>query len=612
MSGPASRLLRLLRPERGRVALAVLLQVLTIGSGVGLMATAAWLLSKAALHPSIAALGVAIVGVRAFGISRAALRYLERLVSHDVTLRLLARLRVRLFRALVPLAPARLLPHRGGDLLGRAIDDVATLEGLYARLVGPTLATLGVAGLVTLLLWPRSPALASAALLGLALAGFLAPWLASRLAREPGRRLVDLRGRLTAGLVDGVRGCPDLLAFGREGDHATAVAALGQQVASGQRRLSRASSLGSSLAVLVADLTGVAVLVLAVPWIRAGRLDGVELAMLVLLTLASFEAVLPLPAAWHALGAMNEAGRRLFDLADTTPAVTEPPGVAPAGLAGAPLLEVRHLRFTYPGASRPALDDVSLRLEPGRRIALVGPSGSGKSTLVHLLLRFWEAPAGSVLLEGHDLRDWPSDLARARMTFAAQRAHLFTGTLRENLLLARPDANDEELLAVLASVRLDALLERLPEGLNAWIGQEGQRLSGGERQRLALARALLRPGPLLLLDEPTAHLDPLTERQVLAEIVRAGEGRATLLVTHRLVGLEAFDEVLVLDRGRVAERGPAAELFDRGGVLARLGALQRSVDVLVRGGVLARLDALQRSVELLDDGKPERPRGLPS
>jgi thiol reductant ABC exporter CydC subunit len=538
MSGPVSRLLRLLGPERHRVTLAVLLQVLTIGSGVGLMATSAWLLSRAALHPSIAVLGVAIVGVRAFGISRAGLRYLERLVSHDVTLRLLARLRVRLFRALVPLAPARLFPRPGGDLLGRAIDDVAMLEGLYARLAGPTLAAVGVALLVGLLLWPRAAALGVAALLGLGLGGFLVPWLASRRACRAGHQLVDLRGQLTARLVDGLRGCPDLLALGREGDHAAAVATLDREVVSGQRDLARASSLGGALAVLITDLTAVAVLALAVPSVRGGRVDGVELAMLVLLTLASFEAVAPLPAAWHALGAMDEAGRRLFDLMDAAPAVAEPTGAAPEPLAGAPLVEVRHLSFTYPGASRPALDDVSLRLEPGRRIAVVGPSGSGKSTLIHLLLRFWEAPAGAVFLDGHDLRDWPSDLARARMAFAAQRAHVFTGTLREN--------------------------------------------------------------PLLLLDEPTAHLDPVTEREVLAEIVRAGEERATLLVTHRLVGLEAFDEVLVLDRGQVAERGPAAELVARGGALARLVALQRSAELLSRGGVLARVAALQRTVAALD------------
>ena len=588
MSGTWPRLLGLARPERRGIAVAVLLQGLTIASGVGLMGTSAWLLSKAALHPSIAALQVAIVGVRAFGVSRATFRYLERLVSHDVTLRLLARLRTALFRALAPLAPARLLAHRGGDLLGRAVDDVGTLEGLYARVLGPSLAAVAIAALVTFLLWTWSGGLAVAAVVGLAAGGVLAPRLSSRLAEESGRRLVGRRGELSARLVDGVRGSADLLAFGREGDFASALVQLGREAAGVESRLARASALGSSLSVLAADLTAVTVLALAVPGVGSGRVDGVQLATVVLLTLASFEAVAPLPLAWHGLGAMREASRRLFELVDAPPSVAEPSRPGPAPIPGAPLVEVRDLRFTYPGESRPALDGVSLRLEPGRRIAVVGPSGAGKSTLAHLLLRFFEAPRGAILLQGRDIGEWPSDDARARVAFAAQRAHVFTGSLRENLLLARPGAGDDELLAALRAVRLDALVERVPGGLDSWVGQEGQRLSGGERQRLALARALLRPAPLLVLDEPTAHLDALTEHDVLAEIVRAGEGRATLLVTHRLVSLDAFDEVLVLDGGRVAERGRATDLLARGGVLARLLAVQRSVDALGDGAFGSR------------------------
>ena len=580
MSAPLTRLLRLVLPERRRVFGAVALQVLTIASGVGLMGTSAWLLSKAALHPSIAALQVAIVGVRAFGVSRAALRYLERLVSHDVTLRLLGRLRMALFRALVPLSPARLLGQRRGDLLGRLLEDVGTLESLYVRVLGPSLAATLIAGLLAALLWSASSVLAVVGVCGLAFGGVVAPHFAVRLGEAPGRRLVTVRGELLARLVDGVRGVADLLAFGREGAHARALAAISRDAVAEQGRLASTSALGGSLAVLAADLTTVAVLALAIPLVQAGTLDGVQLASVALLTLASFEAVAPLPLAWHGLGAMREAARRLFDVMDRPPAVSEPRGSAPAPLRSAPLLELRDLRFSYPGGPRPALDGVSLRLERGRRVAVVGASGSGKSTLVHLLLRFWDAPLGSIRLEGHDLAEWPSDDARARVAFAAQRAHVFTGTLRENLLLARPGASAAELSAVLRSVRLDALVERLPRGLDGWVGEEGHQLSGGERQRLALARALLRPAAILLLDEPTAHLDALTEREVLDEIVRAGEGRATLLVTHRLVSLEAFDEVVVLERGRVAERGPAAPLLARGGALARLMALQRSVEAL--------------------------------
>jgi len=557
---------------------AVVLQAATVASGVGLMGTSAWLLSKAALHPSIAALQVAIVGVRAFGISRATLRYLERLVSHDVTLRVLGRLRVRLFRALVPLAPARLLTRPRGDLVARALEDVGTLENLYARLLGPTLAAFVVAVFVLVLLSSFDRSLPAVAGAGLLLAGVAAPAVVARLADAPGRRFVEKRGLLAARVTDGILGLADLLAFGRERIHAEAVGRDAGEVASEQAHLVSVSSAAGALVVLCADLTALAALALSASAVRSGGLDGVQLATVALLTLAAFEAVAPLPQAWHAVGAMQAAAGRVFALDDEPPSIQEPEAPLPPAVPGAPLLELRALRFTYPGAPQPALDGVDLLLDVGARVAVVGPSGSGKSTLAHLLLRFWESPPGAVLLEGRDLRAWPSDLARSRFCFAAQRVHLFTGSLRENLLLARPDATDEELRAALHSVRIE--LTRWPDGLDSPVGEQGRRLSGGERQRLALARALLRDAPLLLLDEPTAHLDPITERDVLATIRRAGEGRATLLVTHRLVGLDAFDEIVVLVKGRVAERGTARELSRRGGTFAGLAAQERAFGAL--------------------------------
>jgi thiol reductant ABC exporter CydC subunit len=400
--------------------------------------------------------------------------------------------------------------------------------------------------------------------------------VARKLGLGPGRRLAELRGELSARLVDGVQGQAELLAFGREESHAASAAVLSRAMADEQQRLTRASALGGALASVGADLTAVAVLALAVPAVRSGALDGVQLAVVTLIALAAFEAVAPLPAAWQGAGAMRESARRLFEVVDQAPAVAEPAIPASATAEPARVLEVHDLRFAYPGASRLALDGVSFRLEPGRRVAVVGASGSGKSTLAHLLLRFWDAPPGSLLLDGADARTWPSDRVRASFAFAAQRAHLFTGTLRENLALAAPRAGHPELLAALDAARLDELAARLPRGLDAWIGEQGHQLSGGERQRLALARALLRRAPILLLDEPTAHLDALTEREVMGEIVRAGEGRATLLVTHRLVGLEPCHEVLVLERGRVVERGRAADLAAAGGPFARLLALQRA------------------------------------
>jgi ABC-type multidrug transport system fused ATPase/permease subunit len=282
--------------------------------------------------------------------------------------------------------------------------------------------------------------------------------------------------------------------------------------------------------------------------------------------------------AWRERGATGAAARRLFEVLDTPPAVEEPghPGRSGDEDPEAPLLEFRGLTFTYPGAERPALDGIDLRIGRGQRLAVVGPSGSGKSTLAHLILRFWDVPAGSLWVRGHDVRSVPGDTVRSEVAFSAQRTHLFTGTLRENLLLARPGASDEEVARAVDAAQLTSLVSRLPRGLDTWIGEQGLQLSGGERQRLALGRALLRPVSILLLDEPTAHLDAATERRVLEEIVNAGEGRGTLLITHRLVGLDPFDEVVVLERGHVQERGSAADLASQGEVFARMLALQRA------------------------------------
>jgi ABC-type transport system involved in cytochrome bd biosynthesis fused ATPase/permease subunit len=636
--GVIRRLVGLAVPESRGIALAALLQVLTLGAGVGLMGTSAWLLSKAALHPSIAALGVAIVGVRFFGLSRGILRYLERLVSHDVTLRLLSRLRGGVYRALVPLAPARLLEHRGGDLLGRVVEDVGTLENLYVRVLGPSLSAALFVSLVGGLLLSFGAGIAAVAVGGLVLAGVAIPALAVPLGTGPGRRLVATRGALAALLTDGVLGTGDLLAFGREADHAARIDALGRELTAEQSRLVRASALVGASAVLAADLTVVGVLALAIPAVRGGELAGVNLAVVALLALASFEAVAALPAAWQGLGATRAAAERLFDLLDTPPAVREPrpaetptaalraaalpapppgalapspsrslspeagdpaappppgrpaladaPGPTPthsAPIAGrardaaeGPLLEIRALAFTYPGEPRPALEGIDLRLDRDRRVAVVGASGSGKSTLAHLILRFWDVPARTIALEGRDVITLSSDEVRGKVAFAAQRAHLFAGTLLENLRLARSGATRSELEAALRAVCLEDLLSRLPDGLDTWIGEQGLTLSGGERQRVALARALLRPAPILLLDEPTAHLDAVTERAVIGGILAASDGRAALLITHRLVGLEAFDEVVVLQGGRIAERGRATDLAARDGVFADMLGRQRS------------------------------------
>lgn len=571
------RLLQLVAPFKGWIALSALLGFATIGSGVGLMATAAFIIASAALHPSVADLAVPIVGVRFFGISRGVFRYLERYVSHRVTFWLLARLRVWFYRSVEPLAPARLSDHRSGDLLSRVVGDIETLQHFYVRVIAPPVVALLVGLFVWLLLRSYDLRLANLLVVFLLLAGVGVPLLVHRLSSESGREMAKLRSELNVHLVDGIQGMADLVSFGQDGRQRERVRLLSRDWTRIQDWMARVNGLHAALGTLLANLGMWTVVVLAVPLVAEGTLEGVYLPVLALAALASFEAVLPLPLAFQYMGHSLEAGRRLFEIAtDHSPVATQQPvlGTWHRELGPVPDLLVENLRFSYGPDEPTALDGVSFELPRGGRTAIVGPSGAGKSTLVNLILRFWEYQEGRILLGGRELREYGEEELRGVIGVVSQRTHLFSGTVRENLLIARPDASDEDLLRAAELARLHSFVRTLPRGYDTWIGEQGARLSAGERQRVAIARALLKEAPLLILDEATANLDSLTEREVMEAIHSLMEGRTTLIITHRLVGLEMADEVLVLKAGRVVERGTHGELLRLGGLYSRMWELQ--------------------------------------
>ncbi|MGO8947504.1 MAG: thiol reductant ABC exporter subunit CydC [Ktedonobacterales bacterium] len=551
------RLLKLILPFRWRVAISILLGFATIGASVGLMAMSAYLISRAAQVSSVADLSVAIAAVQLFAISRAALRYMERYVTHATTFRILARLRAWVYACLEPLAPARLSERRSGDVLTRLTADIDTLEHFYARSVVPPAVGALVTAMSCVILGLFNLWLGLALLLFLVLTGVALPLLVQRLGQAPAAELVATRAELNATLVDEIQGIADLMAFSQESRHRKRVLALNRQLNHIQERMAVIRGMGTALGTLFAGLAGLTVLCLAIPLVSEGRISGVFLALLPLTAIASFEAVQPLPTAWQNLEASGSAARRLFELIDLEPGQTGAPLPLPDSAPRPQLssadcsLVVQHLRFAYADGEAPVLCDVSFTVPDHGRQVIVGPSGAGKSTLVSILLRFWEYQAGSIKLGGRELRDYHPDDVRALISIVAQDTYLFSGTLRDNLLLASPEAGDDQIIAACRRAELHGFIQSLPRGYDTWIGENGFLLSGGERQRLAIARAILKDAPILLLDEATAHLDSVTEAAVWRALMQLMDGRTTLVFAHRIPGLLPADKVLTLDQGRM-------------------------------------------------------------
>jgi len=545
--------------RRGRLTLALLLGSLALGSAVGLMATSGWLISRASQQPPVLYLMVAVTATRAFGIGRAVFRYAERLVSHDAVLRMLADTRVAVYRRLERLAPAGLRTTRRGDLLSRLVADVDALQDYWLRWLLPAGAALVVfAASVGFTAWllPEAGAVLAAGLLA---AGVGVPLVTSAVARRTERRLAPARGALATRVTDLLTGTAESTVAGALNGRTEQVRQADSALTRIASRAATATALGDALTALLSGLTVAATALVAAQGVADGRLDGVATAVVVLTPLAAFEAVLGLPLAVRYRQRVRRSAERVYEVLDAPEPVREPEVPLPAPLSPFPVV-VRELAARHAGQDRDALARLDLTLHEGRRIAVVGPSGSGKTTLAQVLLRFLDADAGAYTLGGVDAYALDGDDVRRLVGLCAQDAHLFDSSVRENLLLAKRDATEDDLRGVLARARLLDWAESLPEGLDTLVGEHGARLSGGQRQRLALARALLADFPVLVLDEPAEHLDLPTADALTADLLAATEGRTTLLITHRLAGLDTVDEVIVLDGGRVVQRGTYAEL----------------------------------------------------
>jgi ATP-binding cassette subfamily C protein CydC len=573
------RLLQIMRPVRGWLLLGGLLAFVTLLANVTLMAISGWFITAMALA------GVAGISINYFtpaalirtcAIVRTVGRYGERLVTHEATLRLLSTLRVWFYQRLEPLAPAVLEHYRSGDLLSRLRADIDILDHFYLRLLLPTaVAIASTLVFIIFLLWFHPLlALIEAGLLGLA--GVALPLLLNKLATPTGRQINALASDLRASLVEDFQGMGELLIDGAALRHAARIDQLSENLAKAQTRMNRLDGISQGAVGLCANLAMWLITLSAIPMIRAGELPPVQLAMLALFTLASFEAIAPLPSAFQSLGETLAAARRVFQLADTQAAVEEPlqPSTLPQDLT----LALRDLYFTYPGAESPALQGVNLTLPTGGKLALIGPSGSGKTTLLQLLLKFRTSDTGSISMGDTPYRLLSGEQLRSRIGVATQYNHLFNASIQDNLLLANPEADQTTLEAACRVAMIHDFITAQPGGYDTQVGELGLRLSGGQVRRLAIARALLKEAPILILDEPTEGLDPHTAEIMMENILRWSEGRSLLLITHRLRGLDRVDQILLLHEGDITERGSHQELLASSETYRQLYEQQQILD----------------------------------
>lgn len=560
---PVRQLWRAMRPQRWFLVLAALLGTIAAASSVALLGTSGWLISYAAQMPPVLALSVAAVMVRAFALSRSVFRYGERIVGHDAAFRGLTGLRVAVYERLTALAPVGLAQFTRGDLLARLVADVDAALDLPLRVVLPWAQAVFVSIATTAFVAWLVPSAGLLLGIALCLGIVVVPWLVARIARRAEARLAPLRGDLSGAVVASVEGNADLLAFGATGEALASVAHIDVGLTTVARREAAGLGVGVGISALVQGVAVVGALYLAIPAVTEGRLPPAFLAVVALLPLAVYDVVATLPTSAIAYQRVRVSAQRIADVVDAPLPVVEP--VNPHPRPEPPLsVECRDLDARWTTTGPLTLRGIDLHLGAHERIAVVGPSGAGKSTLAAVLLKFLTY-SGTAKLAGVDIDALDGDDVRSDIGLLTQSAHIFDTTLRDNLRLGKPDASDDDLYAVLDRVRLGRWLQELPQGLDTELGARGSTLSGGEQQRLALARMLLADRPVLVLDEPTEHLDPGTADALTDDLLEVTQGRATLLITHRLRGLQEVDRIVVLQSGQVQATGTHEELVAAGG-----------------------------------------------
>ncbi|WP_368760259.1 heme ABC transporter ATP-binding protein/permease CydC [Klebsiella michiganensis] len=553
--------LALYKRHKWLLLLGIVLAIVTLLASIGLLTLSGWFLSASAV------VGVAGIysfnymlpaaGVRGAAIIRTAGRYFERLVSHDATFRVLQHLRVFTFSKLLPLSPAGLARFRQGELLNRVVADVDTLDHLYLRVISPLVGALVVILVVTVGLSVLDVTLALT-LGGIMLLTLLVmPPLFYRAGKPAGESITRLRGQYRQHLTSWLQGQAELMLFNASDRYRQQMEKTEARWLDAQRRQAELTALSQALMLLIGGIAVIAMLWLASAGVGGNTQPGALIALFVFCALAAFEALTPVTGAFQHLGQVIASAKRITQITEQEPEVAFPQGEGQT--LDRVSLRLHQVTFSYPQQPSPALEKVSLQIEAGEHIAILGRTGCGKSTLLQLLTRAWDPAEGEILLNNQPLGQFNEATLRRAMSVVPQRVHLFSATLRDNLLLASPGASDARLAQTLERVGLAKLLE--DSGLNSWLGEGGRQLSGGELRRLAIARALLHDAPVMLLDEPTEGLDATTESQILDLLAEVMREKTVLMVTHRLRGLARFNQIIVMDNGKIIEQGSHAELL---------------------------------------------------
>lgn len=552
------------RPHLRWMLLGTLAGAAALTSAVGLLSLSGWFLSTAAYAGLTTTTAQAFnfffpsVGIRLFAFTRIGARYAERIICHDATFRILKTLRVWFYERIEPIAPACLSRYRSGEILNRLVSDIDALDNLYVRILSPAVSALLILISMGVFLGMFDVVLSATASAILIIAIVPVPWAASVSAITIGQNLAETVGVLRTHIIESLQGLTDLIVFGAMDTHLERFNSYHKQLIRLQGRMSHIRGLSNAATSFLSGFAVWIVLYIGVAMVDSGKMPGEFLACLALAVWAAFDAAVPLVHAFQHLGHTWKAAERIHEITATPPLV-----VFKETFPNTPEtfdIEFENIRFQYSPDILPVLDGFNLRIDHGSRTALVGETGCGKSTLVHLLTRTYDPSEGCIRIGGLDLRDFTESRLRRTITVISQQAHIFNGTVADNLKIARPDAGKPELFHALEMVRLADFVSCLPDGLNTWVGEGGQRISGGQARRLALARAVLHNAHVWVLDEPTEGLDRITEKEVIHSLLDYAEKRTMIIITHRLLDFQRMDQIAVMGKGRIVASGSHPEL----------------------------------------------------